>query len=85
MSIEDPRLSSIDNTSAVDEFDSAVEQHLGFVRETVDGIEVAQAETPDTGRTDRLPAQAPVETAAAVIPGEISPDAENVVTLPAGI
>ena len=85
MSIEDPRLSSIDNTSAVDEFDSAVEQHLGFAQETVDGIEVAQAETPDAGRTDRLPAQAPVETAAAILPGEISPDAENVVTLPAGI
>ncbi|QEE46405.1 hypothetical protein FVA81_18100 [Rhizobium sp. WL3] len=34
MSIEDPRLSSIDNTSAADEFDSAVEQHLGFGSET---------------------------------------------------
>ncbi|QEE43331.1 type I secretion C-terminal target domain-containing protein (plasmid) [Rhizobium sp. WL3] len=85
MSIEDPRLSSIDNTSAADEFDSAVEQHLGFGSETVDGIEVAQAETPDTGRTDRLPAEAPVETAAATIPSEVSPDAGNVVTLPAGI
>jgi hypothetical protein len=70
MSIEDPRLSSIDNTSAADEFDSAVEQHLGFGSETVDGIEVAQA---------------PVETAAAIIPSEVSPDAGNVVTLPAGI
>ncbi|MDZ7873384.1 MAG: DUF5801 repeats-in-toxin domain-containing protein [Rhizobium sp.] len=85
MSIEDPRLSSIDNTSAADEFDSAVEQHLGFASETVEGIEVAQAETPDAGRTDRLPAQPPVEVAAAVIPGEVTPDNENVVTLPAGI
>ncbi|MEC9461986.1 MAG: DUF5801 repeats-in-toxin domain-containing protein [Pseudomonadota bacterium] len=85
MSIEDPRLSSIDNTSAADDFDSAVEQHLGFASETVEGIEVAQAETPDAGRTDRLPAQTPVQTAAAVIPTEVSPNAENVVTLPAGI
>ncbi|MGE8106400.1 DUF5801 repeats-in-toxin domain-containing protein, partial [Allorhizobium sp. NPDC080224] len=85
MSIEDPRLSSIDNTSAADEFDSAVEQHLGFASETVDGIEVAQAETPEAGRTDRLPAQPPVQTAAAVIPSEVTPDVENVVTLPAGI
>ncbi len=81
MSIEDPRLSSIDNTSAADDFDSAVEQHLGFVSESVDGIEVAQAETPDAGRTDRLP----VQTAAATIPAEVAPDQNNVVTLPAGI
>ncbi len=85
MSIEDPRLSSIDNTSAADDFDSAVEQHLGFASETVEGIEVAQAETPDAGRTDRLPAQTPVQTAAAVIPTEVTPNTENVVTLPAGI
>ncbi|MDR7028491.1 T1SS-143 repeat domain-containing protein [Rhizobium rosettiformans] len=85
MSIEDPRLSSIDNTSAADDFDSAVEQHLGFASETVEGIEVAQAETPDAGRTDRLPSQAPVQAAAAVIPTEVTPNAENVVTLPAGI
>jgi T1SS-143 domain-containing protein len=85
MSIEDPRLSSIDNTSAADEFDSAVEQHLGFASETVEGIEVAQAETPDAGRTDRLPAQQPVDVAAAVIPSEVTPDNENVVTLPAGV
>jgi T1SS-143 domain-containing protein len=85
MSIEDPRLSSIDNTSAADDFDSAVEQHLGFASETVDGIEVAQAETPDAGRTDRLPAQTPVQTAAATIPSEVTPNADNVVTLPAGI
>ena len=84
MSIEDPRLSSIDNTSAAEDFDSAVEQHLGFVRETVEGIEVAQAETPDN-RTDRLPAQQPVQTAAATIPSEVTPNAQNVVTLPAGI
>ena len=83
MSIEDPRLSSIENTSAADDFDSAVEQHLGFVRETGDGVEVAQAETPDAGRTDRLPAQPVVQ--AAVIPSEVTPDAQNVVTLPAGI
>ncbi|NBB49537.1 hypothetical protein GVN24_14735, partial [Rhizobium sp. CRIBSB] len=81
MSIEDPRLSSIDNTSAADDFDSAVEQHLGFVSESVDGIEVAQAETPDAGRTDRLP----VQPAAATIPAEVAPDQNNVVTLPAGI
>ena len=85
MSIEDPRLSSIDNTSAANDFDSAVEQHLGFASETVEGIEVAQAETPDAGRTDRLPAQPPVQTAAATIPTEVTPDANNVVTLPAGI
>jgi T1SS-143 domain-containing protein len=85
MSIEDPRLTSIDNTSAADDFDSAVEQHLGFVSEAGDGIEVAQAETPDAGRTDRLPAQTPVQTAAAVLPSEVTPNAENVVTLPAGI
>ncbi len=85
MSIEDPRLTSIDNTSAADDFDSAVEQHLGFVSEAVDGIEVAQAETPDAGRTDRLPAQTPVQTAAAVLPSEVTPNAENVVRLPAGI
>ncbi|EKF57693.1 von Willebrand factor type A [Agrobacterium albertimagni AOL15] len=85
MSIEDPRLSMIDNTSAADEFDSAVEQHLGFASETVEGIEVAQAETPDAGRTDRLPAQQPVNVAAAVIPSEVTPNAENIVTLPAGI
>jgi T1SS-143 domain-containing protein len=85
MSIEDPRLSSIDNTSAADDFDTAVEQHLGFAREAVDGIEVAQAETPEAGRTDRLPSQTPVQTAAAVIPTEVTPNAENVVTLPAGI
>jgi T1SS-143 domain-containing protein len=85
MSIEDPRLSSIDNTSAADDFDSAVEQHLGFASEAVEGIEVAQAETPDAGRTDRLPAQPPVQTAAAVIPSEVTPNAQNVVTLPAGI
>ncbi|SIP97922.1 T1SS-143 domain-containing protein [Rhizobium sp. RU33A] len=85
MSIEDPRLSSIDNTSAADEFDSAVEQHLGFASETMEGIEVAQAETPDAGRTDRLPAQQPADVAAAVIPSEVTPDNENVVTLPAGI
>ncbi|MFN7090500.1 MAG: Ig-like domain-containing protein, partial [Allorhizobium sp.] len=85
MSIEDPRLSSIDNTSAADEFDSAVEQHLGFASETVEGIEVAQAETPDAGRTDRLPAQQPVNVAAAAIPSEVTANAENIVTLPAGI
>ncbi|WP_377276769.1 DUF5801 repeats-in-toxin domain-containing protein [Rhizobium sp. R86522] len=85
MSIEDPRLSSIDNTSAADDFDSAVEQHLGFASETMEGVEVAQAETPDAGRTDRLPAQQPVDVAAAVIPSEVTPDNENVVTLPAGI
>ncbi|WP_377278828.1 DUF5801 repeats-in-toxin domain-containing protein [Rhizobium sp. R86522] len=85
MSIEDPRLSSIDNTSAADDFDSAVEQHLGFASETMEGIEVAQAQTPDAGRTDRLPAQQPVNVAAAVIPSEVTPDNENVVTLPAGI
>jgi hypothetical protein len=86
MSIEDPRLSSIDNTSAADDFDSAVEQHLGFASETVEGIEVAQAQTPDAGRTDRLPAQTPpVQTAAAAIPSEVTPNAENVVTMPAGI
>ncbi|MFL0691308.1 MAG: hypothetical protein ACJLUP_03970 [Agrobacterium tumefaciens] len=85
MSIEDPRLSSIDNTSAADDFDTAVEQHLGFASETADGIEVAQAQTPDAGRTDRLPAQPPVDVAAAVIPSEVTPDGENVVTLPAGI
>jgi T1SS-143 domain-containing protein len=85
MSIEDPRLSSIDNTSAADDFDSAVEQHLGFASETVEGIEVAQAETPDAGRTDRLPAQPPVQTAAATIPTEVTPNSDNVVTLPAGI
>jgi T1SS-143 domain-containing protein len=85
MSIEDPRLSSIDNTSAADDFDSAVEQHPGFASEAVEGIEVAQAETPDAGRTDRLPAQPPVQTAAAVIPSEVTPNAQNVVTLPAGI
>ncbi|MFN3501002.1 MAG: DUF5801 repeats-in-toxin domain-containing protein [Allorhizobium sp.] len=85
MSIEDPRMSSIDNTSAVGEFDSAVEQHLGFASEAAEGIEVAQAETPDTGRTDRLPAQSPVEAVSAEIPGEVTPDEQNVVTLPAGI
>lgn len=86
MSIEDPRLSSIDNTSAADDFDSAVEQHLGFSGEAVDGIEVAQAETPEAGRTDRLPAQTPpVQTAAATIPAEVTPNGDNVVTLPAGI
>jgi large repetitive protein len=86
MSIEDPRLSSIDNTSAADDFDSAVEQHLGFSGEAADGIQVAQAETPETGRTDRLPAQTPpVQTAAATIPSEVKPNGDNVVTLPAGI
>ncbi len=86
MSIEDPRLSSIDNTSAANDFDSAVEQHLGFVGEASEGIEVAQAETPDAGRTDRLPAQTPpAQTAAATIPTEVTPNAENVVMLPAGI
>jgi T1SS-143 domain-containing protein len=85
MSIEDPRLSMIDNTSAADEFDSAVEQHLGYSGEAVDGIEVAQAQTPETGRTDRLPAQEPVQVAAATIPTEVKPNDENVVTLPAGI
>ncbi|MFN7125672.1 MAG: DUF5801 repeats-in-toxin domain-containing protein, partial [Allorhizobium sp.] len=86
MSIEDPRLSSIDNTSAADDFDSAVEQHLGYASETVGGIEVAQAETPDATRTDRLPAQTPpVEVAAATIPTEVKPNEQNVVTLPAGI
>ncbi len=86
MSIEDPRLSSIDNTSAADDFDSAVEQHLGYASETAGGIEVAQAETPDATRTDRLPAQTPpVEVAAATIPTEVKPNEQNVVTLPAGI
>ena len=85
MSIEDPRLSSIDNTSAADDFDSAVEQHLGFASETGDGIEVAQAETPEAGRTDRLPAQEPVQVAATTIPTEVRPNEQNVVTLPAGI
>ncbi|PLK71645.1 hypothetical protein C0V73_05890 [Rhizobium sp. TH135] len=86
MSIEDPRLSSIDNTSAADDFDSAVEQHLGYASETVGGIEVAQAEAPDATRTDRLPAQTPpVEVAAATIPTEVKPNEQNVVTLPAGI
>lgn len=86
MSIEDPRLSSIDNTSAADDFDSAVEQHLGFNGEAADGIEVAQAETPEAGRTDRLPAPTPsVQTAAAAIPAEVTPNADNIVTLPAGI
>ncbi|MFN3317701.1 MAG: DUF5801 repeats-in-toxin domain-containing protein [Allorhizobium sp.] len=86
MSIEDPRLSSIDNTSAADDFDSAVEQHLGYASETVGEIEVAQAETPDATRTDRLPAQTPpVEVAAATIPTEVKPNEQNVVTLPAGI
>ena len=86
MSIEDPRLSSIDNTSAADDFDSAVEQHLGYASETVGGIEVAQAETPDATRTDRLPAQTPPgEVAAATIPTEVKPNEQNVVTLPAGI
>ncbi len=68
-----------------DDFDTAVEQHLGFAREAVDGIEVAQAETPEAGRTDRLPSQTPVQTVAAVVPTEVTPNAENVVTLPAGI
>ncbi len=86
MSIEDPRLSSIDNLSAADDFDTAVEQHLGLSGDTVDGIEVAQAESPDAGRTDRLPAQTPpVQTASATIPAEVTPNAQNVVTLPAGI
>jgi T1SS-143 domain-containing protein len=86
MSIEDPRLSSIDNTSAADDFDSAVEQHLGFSGEAADGVELAQAETPETGRTDRLPAPTPsVQTATATIPTEVTPNADNVVTLPAGI
>lgn len=86
MSIEDPRLSSIDNTSAADDFDSAVEQHLGFSGEAADGFELAQAETPETGRTDRLPAPTPpVQTATATIPTEVTPNADNVVTLPAGI
>ncbi len=86
MSIEDPRLSSIDNTSAANDFDSAVEQHLGYASETAGGIEVAQAETPDATRTDRLPAQTPpVEVAAATIPTEVKPNEQNVVTLPAGI
>jgi T1SS-143 domain-containing protein len=85
MSIEDPRLSSIDTTSAADDFESAVEEHLGFVRDGVEGIEVAQAQTPESGRTDRVPAQPPVQTAAATIPSEVTPDAQNVVTLPAGI
>ncbi len=85
MSIEDPRLSSIDNTSAADEFDSAVEQHLGFVSETEDGIEVAQAETSEAGRADRLFAQAPVQAVSAGIPTEVTPDERNFVTLPAGI
>ncbi|MBU0832430.1 MAG: hypothetical protein KKH33_08620, partial [Alphaproteobacteria bacterium] len=85
MSIEDPRLSMIDNTSAADEFASAVEQHLGFVRETEEGIEVAQAATPETGRTDRLPAEPPVETGGNTIPAELRPNEQNVVTLPTGI
>jgi hypothetical protein len=72
MSIEDPRLSSIENTSAADDFDSAVEQHLGFVRETGDGVEVAQAETPDAGRTDRLPAQPVVQAAVVGFHAELS-------------
>ncbi|THV09796.1 DUF5801 repeats-in-toxin domain-containing protein, partial [Rhizobium rhizophilum] len=85
MSIEDPRLSGIDNTSAAEDFDSAVEQYLSFASETDERIEVAQAETPDAGRTDRLPAQPPVDVTATVIPGEVAPDNENVVTLPTGI
>lgn len=85
MSIEDPRLSNIDTTSASDDFESAVEQHLGFSGEVAEGVEVAQAETPDAGRTDRLPAQPPVQTVGTVIPSEVTPDADNVVTLPAGI
>lgn len=85
MSIEDPRLSSIDNTSAADDFDSAVEQHLGFANEADVGIEVAQAETSEAGRTDRLPAQEPVQAVSAGIPTEVTPDERNFVTLPAGI
>ncbi len=86
MSVEYPRPTSIDNTSAADDFDSAVEQHLGYASETAGGIEVAQAETPDATRTDRLPAQTPpVEVAAATIPTEVKPNEQNVVTLPAGI
>ena len=86
MSVEYPRPTSIDNTSAANDFDSAVEQHLGYASETVGGIEVAQAETPDATRTDRLPAQTPpVEVAAATIPTEVKPNEQNVVTLPAGI
>lgn len=86
MSIEDPRLSSIDNLSAADDFDMAVEQHLGLSGDTVNGIEVAQAEAPDAGRTDRLPAQTPPgQTASATIPAEVTPNPQNVVTLPAGI
>ena len=85
MSIEDPRLSNIDNTSAADDLYSAMEDQLGFGRDEVDGVEVAQAQTPDAGRTDRLPAQPPVQTASATIPSEVTPNAQNVVTLPAGI
>ncbi|MBC2773520.1 tandem-95 repeat protein [Rhizobium sp. AQ_MP] len=85
MSIEDPRLSNIDNTSAADDLYSAMEDQLGFGRDEVDGVEVAQAQTPEAGRTDRLPAQPPVQTASATIPSEVTPNAQNVVTLPAGI
>ncbi|PYB71974.1 DUF5801 repeats-in-toxin domain-containing protein, partial [Rhizobium wuzhouense] len=84
MSIEDPRLSSFDNNSSADDFDSAVEQHLGYVPEETRGVEMAQAATPnatDAAKTDRLP----TETAAASIPTEVVPDQNNVVTLPVGV
>ncbi|KPF41329.1 VWA domain-containing protein, partial [Rhizobium sp. AAP43] len=85
MSIEDPRLSSIDNTSAGEDFAEAVEQHLGFTGEADDGIEVAQAETPNAPKSDRLSTEVPTETAAAAIPTQVVPDTKNVVTLPATV
>ncbi len=85
MSIEDPRLSNFDNNSSADEFDAAVEQHLGYVHDDTRSVEVAQATTPDANgdgsKTDRLPTQ----TAAASIPTEVVPDQNNVVTLPVGV
>ncbi|MDH4440060.1 MAG: hypothetical protein QE284_06705, partial [Rhizobium sp.] len=85
MSIEDPRLSSFDNNASADDFDSAVEQHLGYVSDETRSVEVAQATTPDVNpdapKTDRLPA----ETAAATIPTEVVPDQNNVVALPVGV
>ena len=85
MSTEDLRLSMIDTSAATEDIASEVEQHLGFLRETDQEIEVAQAETPETGRTDRLPAEPPVETGGNAIPAELRPNEQNVVSLPTGI
>ncbi|WP_018898978.1 cadherin domain-containing protein [Rhizobium sp. 2MFCol3.1] len=91
MSIEDSRISVVENENASHDLISDIHQDARLQTSARDGVEVAQADTTQpadqqgaqsTETTGRLPAAQ--EAAAAAPAGQVVPDQNNIAHLPAG-